>query len=134
MRMISIACMVQRLCHRQIGVMQLHIFSHQANGNLLIPIANPLHQLLPLPQIRLRRIQVKLSAYCVRKVLLFQHQRSLIQIGQCSVFNNTVLADIAKQRNFLKNRFLQRFIAAQNNHIRIDPHSLQLLYRMLGRL
>ena len=50
------------------------------------------------------------------------------------IFNDAIGLYIAEKRNFFKNAFFKRFIAAQNYNIGVDAHALQFLHRMLGRL
>ena len=55
----------------------------------------------------------------------------LFSSGQCDIFNHTFRTNIAKHRDFFKDRLFQRLITAQHNDVRIDPHALQLFDRVL---
>ena len=130
----SISRVAQSLCHGQIGIVELNIFAHQTDGDGFAPVVDPLHQCLPLLQLRLRGGDPQLPADDTGKVLFFQHQGSLVQVGQGDVFNDAVGLDIAEQADFLEDAVLQGLVAAQNHDVRLDTHALQLPDGVLGGL
>ena len=130
----GIARVAQRFRHGEIGVVQLHIFSHQADGDLPIQMADPLHHGLPLPQLRRPGPKPQLPADDQGKILFLQHQRRLVEDGQGSVFDDAVGLYVAEHGDLPENRGLQRLVAAQHDNVRRDAHALQLLHGMLGGL
>ena len=126
--------MAQSLCHGQIGIVELHIFAHQTDGDGFAPVVDSLHQCLPLLQLRLRGGDPQLPADDAGEILLFQHQGSLVQVGQGDVFNDAVGLYIAEQADFLEDAVLQGLVAAQNHDVRLDTHALQLPDGVLGGL
>ena len=130
----GVSRMAQGLRHRQIGIMQLHVFSDQADGDAFFKMVNALHQCLPLIQNRLRCLQPQLPAHDAGEVLLLQHQRRLVQVGERDIFDDAVRLYVAEQADFLENAVLQRLVTAQNHDVRLDAHALQLPDGVLGGL
>ena len=128
----GIARVAQGLRHGQIGVVQLHILAHQADGDLSVQALDPLYQGLPLVQRRSSRPEPQLPADDQGKVVLLQHQRRLVQHRQGQVFDDAVGFDVAEHGDLVEDRLLQRFVAAQHDDVRGDAHALQFLDGVLG--
>ena len=124
----------KRFRHRKIGIVQLHILAHQADGNGFGTAADLFQHGVPAAQIDIRCIQVQLAAHDGREIVFLQHDRRFVQGGQRDVFDHAVRLDIAEHGDLFKNRGFQRFIAPQHNDIRLYAHALQLFHRMLGGL
>ena len=124
--------MAQGFCHRQVGVMELNIFSYQTNGNGFAAVIDFLYKLFPFCQIRIVCLDSQFPTDDPGKVLLFQHQRCFIQDWNGDVFNDAVRLNIAEHTDFLENAVLQGLITAQNDNIRFDTHTLQLPDGVLG--
>ena len=75
------ARMAQGLGHGQIGIVQLHILAHQANGHGLVPGVDFMEHGVPLCQIDLGGIDIQLPAHNAGEILLFQHDGGLVQAG-----------------------------------------------------
>ena len=134
MSAVGIACVAQSLRYGEIGIMQLHIFAHQANGDLTVAPVNPVEHGVPVAQVDVRGLNAQLPADNGRKIALFQHDGSFIQLRQGDVFNHAVGLHVAEHGNLLENGILQRLIAAQDDDVRLHAHALQFLYRMLSGL
>ena len=134
MRAVEKARMPQRLRHRQVGVVQRDVFSHQPDADVFLRRPAALDHVRPLAQVGRRRVDAQFAADHLGEAGAFQHQRRFIQIGQRSVFDHAVRADVAEQRNLAVDGFLQRLVAAQDDDVRVDAHALQFLDRMLRGL
>ena len=124
----------QRLRHRQVGVVQRDVFSHQSDADVFLRRPATLDHVRPIAQVGRRRVDAQFAADHLGEAGAFQHQRRFIQIRQRSVFDHAVRADVAEQRNLAVDGFLQRLVAAQDDDVRVDAHALQFLDRMLRGL
>ena len=111
--------------------MKLDIFPDQRDGDGSCPSVDAGKHFVPFAQIDLRRTNAKLAADNGGEMALLQHDRRLIEHRQRAILNHAVGLDVAEQRNFLKNRRLQRLITAQNDDVWVDAHALKLLDRVL---
>ena len=81
--------------------MQSDILTDKSDIDMSVLAVNFIQHAIPFTQINGTWIQVKFTADNGRKVLFFQHDRCLIQVIDCNVFNNAVFLDITEQRNLL---------------------------------
>ena len=127
--------MAQGLCHRKIGVVELDVFSYQADADGAGAGLDALHHLLPIPQVRLGHIDVQFPADDGGKACLFQIQGRFVQDGQGQVLDNAVGLHIAEIGDFPEDAFVgDGLVTAQDDDVRGNAHALQLLYRVLGGL
>ena len=134
MRAVDVARMAERLGDRQVGVMKLHIFADKGNGDVLRTVVNALQHFVPFRKIDFGRVNAEFAAYDRREIALFKHDRRFVEDGERDVLDHAVRFYVAEHGNLLENRFLERFVTAQNNDIRLDAHPLQFLDGVLGRL
>ena len=113
--------------------MKLNIFANQTDRHFLMSALDACHHLPPFIQIRCRCIYPQFSADNAGEISAFKHERCFIKTLQRPVFDDAIVLDIAEHGNLFKNALLQGFVAAQDDDIRLDPHTLQFFYRMLGR-
>ena len=125
--------MLQRLRYRKICIVKLYIFPHKSDPDFLLPALDLFYQCRPFLQIAWCCFKGKLPAHDRREVGFFEHQRGFIEIGQGDILNHTVRFHITEHGNLVLNGILQRFITPEHDDIRIDSHSLQFLYGVLGR-
>ena len=123
--------MGQSLGHGEIGIVQLHVFSHQCDPHCILRVMNGVHEFPPFFQIRLPRFEPQLRADQIGKMLFFQHERHFIQGFQRPVLNHALGADVAEQRNLVEHGLRDLFIAAGNDDVGIDSVRLQVLDGML---
>ena len=125
----------QGLRDREVGIVELHILSHKADGHRSAAAFDGSNHRLPLAQIRLGRGQPQLPADHRRQVCLLQIQRRLIENGKGQILNDAVRLHIAKVRDFAENaRVCDGLVTAQNDDVRSDSQPLQLFYGVLGGL
>ena len=126
--------MPQRLGYRKIRVVQLDVLADQPDGHTALRAVNLVNQRFPVREVRRRCFDTELSAYDVREMMRFQHQRCFIQYRDGDVFDDTIRLDIAEQRDLPENTFFQLFVSSEDDDVRLDAESLQILDGVLCRL
>ena len=115
--------------------MQLHIFADKRDANRFCAAVDFLYKLLPLAEIAALCVNIELAAHNVGKSRFLKHERSFVQYGNGHVFDNAVRLNIAEMSNFFEYALiLNMLIAAQNDDVRRNSHSLKLLDRVLRGL
>ena len=94
--------MSQGFGNGQVGVMELNVLADQPNGYGLFQMPDLSYQILPFIKNRPVCLQIQFTADDIGKVLLFQHQRSLIKMLQGSVLYYAVSLDVAEESQFVK--------------------------------
>ncbi len=89
--------MLESLGDAEIRVVKLHIFAHQGNVDGDSGVAQAVHHMGPLGQIRLQVAQAEFLAHDGGEPLLLQHQRRLVQQTHIAVFNDAFPLDVAEQ-------------------------------------
>ena len=133
-RAVLIARVAQRLRHGKVGVVQLDVLADQTDAHGLRAVVDLFDHAHPLGHVRRRRFDVQLAADDVGEVVLFQHQRRLVQHGNRAVLDHAVGLYVAEQRDLLEDAPVDRLVAAQHNDVRRNAHALHLLDGVLGRL
>ena len=134
MRIVRISRVLQGLGNREIRIVKPDVLPNQTDADMVRPCLDALDHALPIRKLRGRRADPKLPADHRGKVGFFQHQRRFIEVGQRDVFDDTIGADIAEERNLFENGVLQRLVAAQDNDVGVNAHALQLAHRVLRGL
>ena len=81
-----VAAVLQRLCNREICVVQLDVLADQCNLNVVLAGGNALEHFLPLGHIALACADGQLTADDVGQMALLEHHRCLIQNRQGAGF------------------------------------------------
>ena len=126
--------MLQRFRHTQISVVQLDIFAHQRYCDLILRGVQRLHHGRPVRQIRRPVFKLQAFADHICQVLLFHGQRRFVEVFHIQVLKHMGDGDITEQGNFVFDVLADGDFAAAHDDVRLDAHSLQLLYAGLGRL
>ena len=125
----------QGLRDREVGIVELHILSHKADGHRSAAAFDGSNHRLPLAQIRLGRGQPQLPADHCGQIRLFQIEGGLIENGKGQVLYDTVRLHIAEVRDLAEDfQVCDGLVTAQNNDVRGNPQPLQLFYGVLGGL
>ena len=128
------ACVVQALHHRQVGVVELDVLAHQRDGAGLAAGDDAAHHLLPLGQVGGGHVQLELFHHHVVQTIGVQHQRALVQAGHGQVLDDALRLDVAEGADLAADVGAHAAVGAQDDDVRVDAHTLQLLDRVLGRL
>ena len=133
-RSVFITAVVERFHHRQICVVELHIFADQGDVNFLPAVVDPVQHFLPFGEIDVRCLDVQLPADDVVQAVVFQHHGSLIQDRQGQVLDDAVGLYVAEEGDLLPDGGIDWLVAAGNDNVGHDTEGLELLDRMLGGL
>ena len=127
--------MAQRLCNREVGIVQLHIFADKSYLYSFLSIPYPLNHINPLGKCRSWGLDVQLAAYNLRQMLALKVERSLVEDGHGQVLDDAVRLDIAEVCDLPEYAFFgDRLVTAEHYDVGGDSCSLKFLYRVLGRL
>ena len=124
--------MAQRFRDRKICVVQCDVFADKPYMYRLAGRFYAVYHCGPVGKVGFRRFYAQFAAYHFGKMRFFQHERRFVKYRQRDVFDNAILFYVAEQRNLCENTFFQRFVAAQDDNVRVYAHALQFFDRMLG--
>ncbi len=128
------AGMTQRLVQRDVGIADLHVLAdHRDVDGRVVLLARGDH-LLPLAQVRRRRLDAQLARRRFVEALLVQQHRDAVDVVGVDRRDDGALLDIREQRDLAALLLRQRVAAAAQQHVRLDADAAQLLDRVLGGL
>lgn len=103
--------------------MELDIFSDKGNGNFLFRMFPGVDHSFPVLQIRFRAIDAEPLADHMGQMLFFHSKGRFIKDFHIQIFNNTILRNIAEQRNLIFDFIRQRKFRPAYDHIRLDSRA-----------
>lgn len=106
--------------HGEIGVVQLGVFSDDADADRVFFRSAPVYHRLPLAEVGLRRIDAELAAHDVGKPLALEHEGRLVEVGQREVLDHAVSLDVAEQGYLAEYPFIEGAVAAQDDDVGAD--------------
>ena len=133
-RFVFVAAVGERFRHREIRVVQLHVFAAERYLHRLAARVNAGEHLHPLRHIYLLRIEMQDLAHHRGEVALFQHQRRFVQHGNGEVLDTTFRLHVAEHGDFVLDVLGHRLIDARHDDVGRDAHALQLFDGMLRGL
>ena len=125
---------LQGFYYAKISVMKSDVFSDKGDADTAFQVAQRVHHVNPVCQIRFRTRQLQGFQDNLSQLLPFHCQRSLIQIIHIQILQDVAIRHITKQRDFILQVLIQRHLGTAHNNVRLNPHSLQLFDALLGRL
>ena len=93
--------MIERLVHRQVGVLELHVLADERDLDLAVSLANSLGQLQPLAEIGLLCGQAELLADERVETLLLQRRGDEVEVWDVLVRDDGAGIDVGKERDLL---------------------------------
>ena len=126
--------MVQCLCHRQISVLQCHIFAHQTDGNILVGVLLAVYHGSPVAEVGLAVLQTQMVADAVGQTLVLQHHGHLIQGGCCHILDDVLFPHVAEHADLPLHVLRNLQFGTADNHVGLDADGEQLLDGVLGGL
>src|SRR5437868_1665457 len=93
--------MIERLVHRQVGVLELHVLADERDLDLAVSLANSLGQLEPLAEISLLCGQAELLADERVEALLLQRRGDEVEVWDVLVRDDGAGIDVGKERDLL---------------------------------
>ena len=76
------ARVLERLVHREIGVVQLHVLADERDLDRLAPVVDPLGQLEPVGQVGLGGVEAELAADQLVEALAVQVDRHEVDVAR----------------------------------------------------
>ncbi len=128
------ARVLQRLVHRQVRVLQLHVLPDERDLCELAPLVDPARQLRPFPELRLRRVEPELVADEPVEPLLLQHAGDEVHVRHVRARDHSGRVDIGEERDLVADVARKLLVRAADDHVRMDADAPQLVHRVLGRL
>ena len=126
--------MLQRLCNRQVCVVQLDVFADQRDLDMVAARGDALEHRDPVAHIALGRADGQLAAHNIGQVALLEHHRRLIQHGKGAVLNNAVRLHGAEHGDLALDVVIHRLVDAGDDDVRGNTQAAQLLDRVLSGL
>ena len=114
--------------------MKLYILAYQGYGDFSFRMLPGINHAGPAGEIWFRTGKIETFAGGLSQTLLFHYQRNLIEHFYIQILEHMAGRDITKLGNFVLNAFIQRLFGAAYKNIRLDSHTLKILYAGLGRL
>ena len=124
----------QRLHHREVGVMEGHILTHQCDLHFSFWVLGPLNHSIPLGQVRSVALQPQMLHHHLSQSRLLQHQRDLVEQAGGQIWDGVFHRDIAEQGYLFQDLLGHRLITTAQDNIGLDAQREQLLGRVLGGL
>ncbi len=112
----------------------LDVLAHNGNRDLMLRIANPMHQLLIITHLQRIRFQTELLTDQVVNPVIHQSNRHFVDRElRVNFFNDRPLFHIAKQSNLVRVLTANRLLCPHNQYVRLNPNLTQLLHTVLRR-
>ena len=125
---------LQRLVHREVGVVELHVLADERDLDRALALPDPLGQLVPLAEVGLARRQPELLADEVVEALLLERRRHEVDVGDVLVGDHLARLDVGEERDLVAHVRRDRVARAADDDVRVDTDAAQLVDRVLRRL
>ena len=122
------------LVYADIRIVKFNIFADHCNFYRLFWVAKCKKHILPIAQILIWGVNAEFTQNDLVHFLLLKHHRHGIENIAIVVFNNAILTNIAKQRDFSLDFLCKRMFCSAHDNIRLDTDRQHFLNRVLGRL
>ena len=111
-----------------VGVLQLHIFAHQADRDFVFRIFQALQELLPFAQFRLGKVlDLELANGQFVEMLLVHIERHLVDAPRVDALDHVAGPYVAEQRDLAPQLGRERLLRAAHDHVGLDAALLQHL-------
>ena len=125
---------LERLVHREVGVVELHVLADERDLDSALALPDPLGQLVPLAQVGLALGQAELLADEIVEALLLEQRRYEVHVGDVLVRDHLARLDVGEQRDLVAHVRRDRVARAADDDVRVDTDAAQLVDRVLRRL
>ena len=126
--------MLDRLRHRQIGVVQVNVLTDEGNLEPVLRGMNALQQFLPFLPVHVAEGQSESLDKVGVEALAMQCQRHVVDRRHVGTLDNRVAVNVAHECNLRLDPFGQRAIGAQHQRVRRDANRPQRTDGVLRRL
>ncbi len=128
------SCVLQRLVHRQVRVVELDVLADERDLDLVVEVAAPLGELSPLAELGGAGLDAELLAHECVEALGLEHFRDHVDVGHVGRTDNRMPVYVGEQRDLLPDVIRERFGRATDDDVGMDADAAELVHRVLGRL
>ena len=128
------AAVLERLDHRLVGVLQLHVLADDRDPHVAGGIVGTPHHRLPVAQVGRGRLQAEVVEDQVIDALGPEDERDLVDVVDVVGGDHSVHRDAGEEGDLLADLAVEAPFGAADQHVRLDPDPAQLVDRVLGRL
>ena len=129
------AAMLERLAHRLVGVLVVHVLADDGDGDLVDRMHGRIDRRLPFRKVgRAGHRQAQAVGDQGVQALRVQLDRQLVQHVHVLHRDHRALGNVGEQGDLAPLAIGQRLLAAAQQHVGLDADRTQLLDRVLGRL
>ena len=128
------ACVLQRLVHREIRVVELHVLADERDLDVLAELARALDELAPLAEVGRGHVERELLAHERVETLGLEHLGNEVDVGHVRAADHRVAVDVGEQCDLLADVVGQGPRRATDDDIGMDADPAQLVHRVLRRL
>ena len=125
---------LQRLVHREVRVLELHVLADERDLDELAPLVDALHQVAPLGEVDGRRVEPELLADEAVEPFLLQHAGNEIDVADVGARDDCAGIDVGEERDLVANVARELLVRAADDHVGMDTDAAQLVDRVLRRL
>ena len=128
------AGVLERLVHREVGVVQLHVLADERDLDVLAPVDDQVGEVLPLAEHGGRRVEAEPLADELVEALALEELRDQVDVGHVGRADHGLGVDVGEQRDLLADVVGEHVARAADDDVRVDTDAAQLVDRVLGRL
>jgi hypothetical protein len=128
------AGVLERLVHREVRIVQLHVLADEGDLNVFAELAAALDELGPLPKLCSRSLEPELLAHERVEPLGLQHLRDQIDVGHVGRTDDRAPIDVGEERDLLADVVRERLRRAADDDVWVDSDAAELVDGVLRRL
>ena len=124
----------ERLVHREVGVVQLHVLADEGDLDVLAPLDDQVGEVLPLAEHGGRRVEAEPLADELVEALPLEELRDQVDVGHVGRADHGPGVDVGEERDLLPDLVRERVARAADDDVRVDADAAQLVDGVLRRL
>ena len=114
--------------------MELHVLADEGDLHLLVLLADPLGQLVPLGQVGRRGREAEPVADVCVEALRGEVLGNEVDVGEVGRGEDCARVDVGEQRDLVADLLGEQVARAADDRVGVDPDAAELVHRMLRRL
>ena len=134
LRSLMHAGVLERLVHREVGVVQLHVLADERDLDDLAAIDDQIGEVLPLAEHGGRRVEAEPLADELVEALALEELGDQVDVGHVGRADHRLGVDVGEQRDLLADVVREHVARAADDDVRVDTDAAQLVDRVLGGL
>jgi hypothetical protein len=124
----------QGLHNTDVSIVQLDIFAYQSDIYFFCRMTQSIYHSFPVFQIRIRAVKLQAVADNLCQMFFFHGKRCFVEIFHIKILQNMVTWHVTEQCDLVLDAIVKRQLGTAHDHIRLNSHTLELLYAGLCRL